>query len=200
MYVLCRIFLSGIIISAAVVITRCSSMPSCCVISSPKITLTGDKTAIERQIVGDYRELEKDSWVISSVKTTVQRSGGGAGTAVAGDREIFAAMKIREFHRDKVRKYKDRGLLGEANSGYVLYIKSDQVEKDKKEKDLVLMIVENENSARKQIFTRTLFKSKNKQPSDDEILSFGKVFAQEQRALSQKNDMMQDETGRWVKK
>ena len=28
--------------------------------------MTGQKTVIERQIVGDYRELEKDAWIIAN--------------------------------------------------------------------------------------------------------------------------------------
>lgn len=177
----------------------CSSMPSCCVISSPKINLTGEKTVVERQIVGEYREIEKDSWVISSVKTTVQRSGG-TGTAASGDPELFLALKVRDFHLDKIRKYKDRGILGETSAGYVQYMKSDEIEKDKKGKDLLQTLMDNENGARKQIFTRTLFLAKNKQPSADEIAAFGKIFSQEQRAMAQKNDWVQDDAGRWVKK
>ena len=194
-----RIFFPSIIIIMILGISRCSSMPSCCVISSPKINLTGEKTVVERQIVGDYREIEKDSWIISSVKTTVQRSGG-TGTAVVGDSELYLALKIMDFHLDKIRKYKDKGALGEANTGYVQYIKNDEFEKDKKTRELLQTIMDNENSARKQIFTRTLFMAKNKQPSDEEISIFGKIFSQEQKAMAQKNDWIQDDTGRWVKK
>ncbi len=176
-----------------------TTTPSCCVISSPKINLTGEKTVVERQIVGDYKELEKDSWVVSSVKTTVQKKTG-AEPVISGDSELVLAMKIREFHSDKIRDYKDRGFIGEANNGYVEYIKSGPSENDKDILELIKRVIKNENNARKTIFTRTLLNANKKPPTDEEIEAFGRIFAEEQRALAQKNDWIQDESGRWVKK
>ena len=88
----------GILISFLLLNIKCSIVP-------PAINLTGGKTIVERQIIGDYRELEKDAWVLSSVQTNVQKSGSeGRGSA---DPELFQAMQVREFHKEKIRKYKD---------------------------------------------------------------------------------------------
>ena len=50
-------------------LTGCSSGPSCITVTPPKVNMTTEKTAIERQIIGEYRELEKDAWAISSART-----------------------------------------------------------------------------------------------------------------------------------
>jgi len=41
-----------------------------CTLLLPPITVTGTKTAAEKQIIGTQTELEKDVWMISSAKTT----------------------------------------------------------------------------------------------------------------------------------
>ncbi|MCB1146972.1 MAG: hypothetical protein KDK38_09230 [Leptospiraceae bacterium] len=43
---------------------------SCCSIVIPPVTLTGNKTAMEKQIIGEKAELEKDVWMIASARTT----------------------------------------------------------------------------------------------------------------------------------
>ena len=144
------------IISASLflsVLLGCSSkipflkdIPSCCLISPPDVHLTGEKTVVERQIVGDYRELEKDAWIISSVRTNIQRSKG---TTTGGDEYILKALKIREFHEDKIRRYKDQGAVGEKNNGFIAYIRHSKYESDKNLKNILLRVAEEENKARK---------------------------------------------------
>jgi len=74
-----RVYYIILILCASLVIhSGCSStqncmkgMPSCIEITPPDINLTGERTVIERQVIGDYRELEKDAWIVSSVQTSV---------------------------------------------------------------------------------------------------------------------------------
>ncbi len=178
---------------------KSTSTPSCCVIAAPKVNLTGNRTVVERQIVGDYKELEKDSWIISSVRTTVQKTKG-SGTLTAADRELFLAMKVREFHLERINGYKKEGAIGENNLGLVEYRKTAEFEKDGNAKKILETIIKNENEARKTIFKRTLYKMKKKEPGREEIEAFGRLFAGEQRALARKNEWVQEESGRWARK
>jgi uncharacterized protein YdbL (DUF1318 family) len=180
-------------------LTGCSSLPSCCVIAPPKIHLTGEKTVIERQIVGDYKEIEKDAWVISSVQTTLTRSEGSA-TVSAADKEIFRAMKIREYNNESIRTFKDDGAAGETFNGYVQYIANEKYDRDPDAKGEVQRILSEENSARKLIFQRTLLNSSQKEPTAEEIEAFGKLMAEEQAAAARKGDWIQDKSGRWIRK
>ncbi|MDY6967330.1 MAG: DUF1318 domain-containing protein [Spirochaetota bacterium] len=187
------------------VIWGCSSsipflkdMPSCCLISPPKIHLTGEKTVVERQIVGDYRELEKDSWAVSSVKTNVQRSKGM--TITGQDKDLLLAYKIREFHEEKIRKNKDEGAIGEENSGFIAYIQMSKYENNKDLKKLLMKLIQEENKARNTIFKRTLLESGIQEVKEEQISAFGKRFAEEQRAMARKGDWVQDITGKWIRK
>jgi len=179
-------------------LTGCKSSPSCCLIAPPEINLTGEKTVIERQIVGDYMELEKDAWTVSSVKTTaVKKNTSGR---MSGDPELFKFIKVREFHYDKIREYKGEGALGEGNNGYIQYMETKKYESSPAEKKILLTVIDEENRARKEIFTRSILLSKGSEPEKAEIDSFGKGFAEEQRGLASKDEWIQDNSGKWGRK
>ena len=179
-------------------LTGFKSTPSCLTVVPPEINLTGEKTVIERQIVGEYMELEKDAWTVSSIRTTVGKTEGGA--QGSGDPEIIKAIKVREFHSGKIRDYKTEGAIGETSTGYVSYIESPQYESSPELKKILLTVIDEENKARRDIFVKTLSKTGGKEPSKSEIDSFGKIFSEEQRALAQKGDWVQDNSGKWTRK
>ncbi|MCP4726774.1 MAG: YdbL family protein [bacterium] len=183
--------------------TACSStesfIPSCCVFSIPKPQITGQKTVVERQIIGDYKELEKDAWIVSSVKTNVQK-GEGASSVSMGDEKLFRAMKIREFHEEKIRNYKNESAIGERNNGLIIYRRHSKYEHDKKLKDILAIVIKEENKARRTIFKRNLIRSGIEKPGDNKIEAFGRMFAEEQRALARKNDWIEINSGMWVRK
>lgn len=194
------IFLTSIILYS---FSGCSSTskfssPSCCLIAPPEINLTGEKTVIERQIVGDYMELEKDAWTVSSIKTPVAKTDAGA--QGSGDPEIIKAIKVREFHSSRIREYKTEGAIGETSTGFISYVGTTQYESSPEIKKILLTVIEEENRARREIFVKTLSGSGGKEPSKNEIDSFGKIFSEEQRALAQKGDWIQDNSGKWTRK
>ncbi len=197
------LIITTIIIISTVFISGCktaeSSRPSCCLIAIPDITLTGEKTAIERQIIGDYKELEKDAWIVSSVKTSIQK-GEGTSTASGGDLALLRALKIRELHEQKIRKYKIEGAIGESNNGLIVYKSAPKYDKDKENKRILSIVIKEENKARRTIFERSLVQAGAEKPDSGDINSFGKIFAEEQRALAKKNDWIQEKSGEWVKK
>ncbi len=189
------------ITASAVIVSliRCSSFPSCISVTPPKIQFTGNKTAVERQIVGEYRELEKDAWMISSVRT----SGGKAAVSAAppsDDPVLYKALKVLEYHRMKIRSYKNESAVGESATGYVSYIRQPRYENDPMSREIVLRVIANENEARKTVFARSLASSLKRDPDENEIAAFGRQYAAEMQAAAQKNDMIEDQAGRWMKK
>lgn len=191
------IFVMIITATALYTFAGCKSSPSCCLIAPPTINLTGEKTVIERQIVGDYMELEKDAWTVSSVRTNVSKKESGS--QETGDPEILKAIRAREFNSSRIRGYKSEGVIGETNTGYVSYIEGTSYESSPDLRKVLLDIIEDENSARKKIFARTISKS-GKESSNAELESFGRMFAEEQRALAQKGDWIQENSGKWTRK
>jgi hypothetical protein len=195
-------FFITIIAILQVVLSGCTtgdrSVPSCCLITTPAVMLTGEKTSIENQIVGEYRELEKDAWVISSVSTNVQK--GQSAAVIEGNDEELKAVKIRELHEAKIRDYKSEGVIGERNDGFIQYREAYKYERDNDSKKILSVVIEEENKARRTIFTGSLVKSGIGKPGEDEVAAFGRIFAEEQRALASKNDWIQEKSGVWVKK
>ncbi len=201
-----RLCLLAVLAALSMALSACASgkscladVPSCLEISPPDIHLTGEKTVIERQIVGDYRELERDAWIVSSVKTDVARSRGPA-VVMGGDEALLRAVKIREFNEEKIRTYKDDGAVGEANSGMAVYMPQKKYDSDAALKTALLRVLEDENAARKTIFERSVARAGSGEPAPRDVVTFGAAFAEEQAALAKRNDWVQDMTGKWVRK
>jgi len=172
---------------------------SCSTIVPPKMYITGEKTVIESQVVGDYKEIEKDAWAISSVPTHVQKERSKRSTAV-GDAELFKAMKIREYHADVIRDYKNEGVIGEAKNGLLEYRHSRTIEEDSDVKRIIMTIIEDENKARTTIFRRTLVLGGKPSPTPYDVQIFGEKFAEEQRDAALAGDWIQNNSGSWFKK
>ena len=90
----------------------------------PPVTITGQKTAIERQIIGEQTELEKDVWMISSAKTAEHAELETKPKTVRRSMEqenvntYRAFLKFELFSGHLVQLKKDR-VVGENNKGYV---------------------------------------------------------------------------------
>lgn len=176
----------------------CKSTPSCLSVVPPSLNLTSEKTVVERQIIGDYMELEKDAWVISSVKTS--HSSGRTKSDMTGDQELLKAEKTRSFHAERLALYKSEGAAGEGNDGFTAYVQSEKYETDPAQKKILIAVLDEENMARKIIFRRSLYVMNSAEPSADEIRAFGRIFAEEQRVLAARGEWIQENSGKWVKK
>ena len=173
-------------------------MPSCIEITPPDINLTGERTVVERQVIGEYRELEKDAWIVSSAQTSVAH-GRSQQMIVTGDEVLFRALKIREFHREKIREYKKKGAVGEGKDGLLYYRQVSYYENRPELKKQLHTVIDEENRARKTIFTRSVSVA-GKEKTDEVAREFAHRFAEEQRALAEKGEWIQQENGLWVKK
>jgi len=184
------------VLGVALPLLRCASgtIPSCIEIAPPEINLTSQKTVVERHIVGDYKELERDAWIVSSVQTNMSRR------TVSRDRVLFEAMSTRDSLRQKIREFKDEGAVGETSKGYLKYIGTPKYQRDAALRSSLMGVVDQENQARKTVFQRVLVRSGKKVPSERDIDEFGSRFAGEQRAFAKENDWIQDTSGRWDRK
>ncbi|MCX8123014.1 MAG: YdbL family protein [Spirochaetes bacterium] len=178
---------------------RCSSsaclkgMPSCIEIHPPAIHITGEKTALERQLIGEYKEIEKDAWVTSTVMVP---SKGERYAFISTDESLLQAIKIRELNLDRIRMYKDMGIIGEMNNGYVGIVDEKKLQ-SVKDSAAIRSVVNDENNARVIIFIKS---SGSQDKNDPKAIRFGYDFAKEQHAKAKKGDWIQKEDGRWVKK
>ncbi len=99
-------------------------LQGCCSIVIPPVTLTGSKTAIERQIVGEQEDLEKDIWLLASAKTAqnVQEGSTRDGeTVVPPDVSLmYEALMILDAYADSLAGLKKDGVVGEGNKGEIV--------------------------------------------------------------------------------
>jgi len=98
------------------------SLQFCCSIVIPQISLTGNKTAIEKQILGDSTELEKDVWMISSAKSVAIKKAKDAGTKeniqkIKENRLTFEGFAIIDAFSSKLESLKKDKVVGESNKG-----------------------------------------------------------------------------------
>jgi len=82
-----------------------------CTIKIPDIKVTGEKTALENQILGEYNKVKEDAWMMASQR------GSGKVEIPKDKKEIIEAVRNREFNKDDVDEFKSIGLFGEKPDG-----------------------------------------------------------------------------------
>ncbi len=107
----------------------------------PPVTITGQKTATERQIIGEQTELEKDVWMISSAKTSEHAALDAKPKEIRNSMEqenantYRAFLKFDLFSAHLAQLKKDR-VVGENNKGFVsnLLLEKAEIPADMKKK------------------------------------------------------------------
>ena len=92
----------------------------------PAITFTQSQTSAEKQMIGEDKNLEKDGWIISSIRTSA--SGSDIWEKEILDNEIpegeldettYTALKRLAYLSKEVRDNKKKDFIGEALDGLV---------------------------------------------------------------------------------
>ncbi len=100
------------------------SINSCLSVMIPPITLTGTKTAVEKQIIGEENELEEDVWMISSARVTSEVDLGEASEDEQAkiDEEnsyTYRAFAILNAFGDDLAQLKQDRVVGEDKNGLI---------------------------------------------------------------------------------
>jgi len=166
-----------------------------CSVKAPEVKITGEKTALENQIIGTYEEIEQDSWTIASVRST---SPGNNQALSEEKKKVLTAVQNRRFNKDDVNEFKRDGVLGETNAGRVVVRDYEKMNSDEEYKKRVEKIVKEENRDREIIMERTMQVNENVAKAGEEKVYriFAKIFQDE----SDKNTWIQQEDGSWLKK
>lgn len=94
---------------------------SCISIDLPPITLTPERTAAERQLVGENRELEPNGWLLASAQSA-SRYGGTQAARVPALEEVRRLQRehaVLEYYEQYVQELLGRGALGETPRGFL---------------------------------------------------------------------------------
>lgn len=166
-----------------------------CSIKAPEVQVTGDMTALEKEVVGTYQEMEEDTWMIAS--TRAARAEGEVKISPE-KRKVLDALQEQKFNKDDIMEFKRLGFVGEDNKGYLYIRPSKDLENDADQMSLVSEIVQEENADREVIMERVIeLNDALKKSNREEVLA---VFAKMNQENSPKGTWVQLSDGNWVKK
>ncbi|HHS12581.1 MAG TPA: DUF1318 domain-containing protein [bacterium] len=181
-----RSFLIGV--GLLFLVTQCS-------IKAPEVRVTGEKTALEREVLGTYHQLEEDTWMVASMRSS--RREGEVRLSPEKER-VLEAMQTQKFNKDDVDEFKRKGLVGESKDG-MLVIRSSKILEENPEMDrLVREIVQEENENRTLIMNRVVeLNDRLRESRQEEILN---IFARMNQENSPRGTWIERDDGTWIKK
>jgi uncharacterized protein YdbL (DUF1318 family) len=165
--------------------------------------LTSQRTALENQVMGAYKELDDDLVLVSSVRA----AGAPAAPAAAlapGQKKALDARQNQEFNRDDVDELKANGVLGETAAGGLALLPRDVVRTEATATPtpamlrLAATLIAEENRDRAEIWRRII--DGNGNLTEKDLPDVRKTYAKLQREATQPGQWCQDETGTWRRK
>lgn len=163
-----------------------------CSIKTPEITLTGEKTALENQILGSFEQLATQNLLTTSSRTASDLSAGEQ------EESVLQAMQNQKFNKDEIDELKRDKVIGENNRGYLEILGNDKYGKDPIYKKIADQLVADENRDRHIIYQRLL--AVNTAAASATEAQLGETFAKMQIEKALPGTMIQLENGQWIEK
>jgi|GEM_PF-828088 hypothetical protein len=184
---------------------------NCTTLRPPAITFTQSQTAAERQMIGEGKELEKDGWIISSIRTSA--SGSDIWEKEILDKEIsegemdevtYTALKRLAYLAKDVRDFKKKDFIGEALDGQIKInplvsesrFKKDFPENKNKIDELLKMV----NESRKIVFDHKLQKLANSNLKEQELLKQKESLTLSYYQTVEDGEYFEAKRGKWSRK
>jgi uncharacterized protein YdbL (DUF1318 family) len=173
-------------------ITILAGLLASCTVKIPDIRITGEKTALENQVMGEYARIKEDAWMIASER------GSGDIKITADRRDVVEAVRDREFFRDDVNEMKTKGIFGESPNGLLEIVDRKALEKlDKVFKENAEKVFKKENRARELIMKRIIETDARYNSAPEEVyISFFNMNLSE----SPDKTYYKNKKGDWVRK
>jgi uncharacterized protein YdbL (DUF1318 family) len=159
--------------------------------------LTSQRTALENQVMGAYKELDDDLVLVSSMRGP----DDPAPVVAPEEKKALDARQNQEFNRDDVDELKDKGVLGETAAGTVTVLPRGIGAADKVDAQLLKLaqaLVTEENRDRDEIWKRII--ASNANLGDKDMPAVRKTYAKMQRDTAAAGHWLQDDDGRWRRK
>lgn len=182
-----------------------------CSIKPPEVTVTGEKTALERQLLGKHQRLPQEVWSVGAVKMSSIVSpeiSDSLRLPLPGEAEraplvgysperlrYLRAEACRVFNRDDIEDFKREGILGENNRGYLEVIDPTMLRQDPSLAALVDRVVTEENQSRKVIMEWYIWLRQDL--TEEDLPAVEASFAQRNREAAKPGEFFQDREGNW---
>lgn len=164
-----------------------------CSVKAPELNVTGEKTALENQVLGSYQQIENDSWLIASARAV---GAAPANVTAGGKKEVLDAVQNRKFNKDEVDELKAGHVVGENNHGLLQPLAHPRYDGDPAFRLYVDQIVGEENSDRMIIYERVMTVSQ----SGGDAAKGHEIFAKLNFDSSAPGTMIQAADGTWSEK
>lgn len=166
-----------------------------CSVKAPEVKVTGEKTALENQVIGTYQEIEQDAWTLASVRSTTP---GKQAEMPKEKKKVFEAIQGRKFNKDDIDEFKKAEIVGENKLGLLEIRNYPKLESDPELKTRVTKIIETENDYRKIIMDRVMVLNESAAQAGGDTVS--RIFAKINQDSSESGTWIQQEDGNWLKK
>jgi uncharacterized protein YdbL (DUF1318 family) len=166
-----------------------------CSIKAPEVRLTGEKTSLEKEILGTYHQMREDTWMVASTRGVAEKSS----VAMSPEKKrSLDALRDQEFNKDDVEEFKKNGFVGETKDGRLLVRSSEELSRIPETAKLVDEIVQEENAGRQIIMERVVELNDALKRAVPEDVSA--VFAKMYQENSPAGSWIQKPDGSWIKK
>ncbi|MGQ9559029.1 MAG: DUF1318 domain-containing protein [Candidatus Oleimicrobiaceae bacterium] len=166
-----------------------------CSVRAPEVQVTGEKTALENQIIGTYQQVADESWMIASTRAADR---GQKAEMATEKREVLDAVQNRKFNKDDIDEFKREGAVGENNQGFLELRPLPRLQQDPAYRNLVVRIMTEENRDRRVIYDRVLELNPNAGRAGSAAVYA--VFAKMNIEESPPGTWVQGEDGTWYRK
>ncbi len=166
-----------------------------CSVKAPEVNITGEKTALENQVIGTYEQIEEDVWTLASVRSTNTNQQ----TTMSDEKKrVLEAVRGRKFNKDDIVEFLEKGYVGENNQGLLELIDAEKLENDSELKNRVVQIIKSENDYRKTIMDRIILL--NEYAAEAGEKNVAGVFANINQDNAPSGSWIQNDNGEWIQK
>lgn len=154
--------------------------------------VTSQRTALENQVMGTYKELEDELVLSAAVR--------GETGVITADKKALRARQNQMFNADEIRELKDAGMLGEGADGYLKKIskRKTAVELPNFLLNSLDQLNRQENIDRELIWQHMI--DQNKNLSSKDLANIGRSYARIMQEKNIQGHWFQDESGKWIQK
>ena len=178
-----------------------------CTIAQVDVSVVGERTALENQILGTYNALDQDMLMLASARSV--NAEGEILPAPNQSREFkdaVFAMQTLAFYQDDAAAFKALGWAGEGNDGLLKIIGFNKVKAPSFLKDFAQTVSEKEfenvinqiNTSRMTVMQRVIQVNENLSSAD--LPRVRRIFADLNRKEALAGEKVQNSDGSWTDK
>lgn len=173
-----------------------ASLTGCSRLLGINLNIVGEKTSLERQVLGTYEELGTDLAVYASVRGVQPDGSLAAPTPMTeSQRAVLQAINNRRYNRDDLDAILLSGAVGEGNDGLLVARENPTGPAVALKPELVAQIVDEENRDRQTIIGRLMATTPG--VSEGNRGDVGWVFAGLNQDLAPTGSAIQARDGSW---